>query len=243
MPKPLIGITTYRFFNSQHAPQLAINEAYSQALIQAGAAPVLIPLGLPEDALTDMLSRLDGVLFSGGGDVQPESYGSQPHPLVDGVDADRDRVEIFLARQITQTPIPFIGICRGLQVVNVALGGSLYEDILEQHTGAQRHQWSSDHPRNYLAHAVTLNPTSRVAAILGKPDIEVNSLHHQGINRLAPNLRAVAHAPDGIIEAIELPGHPFGLAVQWHPEWLQEHAPMRQFFQAFVQAAANQKCA
>ena len=239
MSLPLIGLTTYRFKNQYGAAQLAINEAYTAALSSAGAIPVLIPLGLPDEALTALLERLDGVLFTGGGDVHPERYGSQPHPLVDGVDSDRDRVEIHLLEQTVNAGLPFLGICRGLQVINVALGGTLYEDILDQRPNALRHQWFPEMARDHLAHPVQIESDSRLAAILDHADVRVNSLHHQGILRLADGLKATAHAPDGVIEAFELKDHPFGLAVQWHPEALQAHAPMRQIFRQFVLAASS----
>lgn len=234
---PLIGVTTYRFKNQYDAPQLAVNEAYTAALSNAGALPLLIPLGLPEAQLSALLLRLDGVLFTGGGDVHPERYGNRVHPLVDGVDSDRDRVEIHLLQKMLENGRPFLGICRGLQVINVALGGSLYEDILDQRPNALRHQYFPEMRRDYLAHEVKVESSSRLAGILGEKILFVNSLHHQGIQRLAGGLQATAFAPDGVIEAFELPEHPFGLAVQWHPEALQAHAPMRRIFREFVQAA------
>jgi putative glutamine amidotransferase len=236
---PLIGVTTYRFHNQYNAQQIAINEAYTQAVAQAGAIPLLIPLGLPPETLQALLPRLDGVLFTGGGDVQPERYASQTHPLVAGVDEDRDRVEIHLLEHTLQARLPFLGICRGLQVINVALGGSLYEDILDQRPNSLRHQNFPEMPRNYLAHQVRVENNSHLASILGGDMAQVNSMHHQGILRLASDLQATAYAPDGIIEAFELPGYPFGLAVQWHPEALQDHAAMRKIFQALADAAAQ----
>ena len=134
---------------------------------------------------------------------------------------------------------PFLGICRGIQVINVALGGSLFTDIDDQLSNPLRHDWYPNVPRNYLAHPVTFVSDSRLAQILDGDVFEVNSLHHQGLERLAPGLRAVACAPDQLVEAVEIPGHPFGFGVQWHPEWLQEHQPQRQLFQALTQAARD----
>jgi putative glutamine amidotransferase len=181
--------------------------------------------------------RLDGILFTGGGDVHPEQYGSQPHPLVDDVDSDRDRVEIHLLQRILGNGLPFFGICRGLQVINVALGGTLFEDILDQRPDSILHRYYPDWPRNHLAHGIQVEEGSRLGQILGESNLQVNSLHHQGIRELAAPLRASASASDGLVEAFELADHPFGLAVQWHPEWLQEHPPMQTLFRAFVQAA------
>jgi putative glutamine amidotransferase len=233
---PIIGVTTSRSQSSTGLPQYSITQAYTSALANADACPCLIPLDLTNAALDALLPRLDGLLFSGGGDVQPETYGSQPHPLVSEVDVNRDRIEIYILKYAVENRLPFLGICRGLQVINIALGGSIYEDILDQHPHAIQHQQSRIQPRNFLAHAIQVDKTSLLRRILGKGSVLVNSLHHQGIKDLAPGMKASASAPDGIIEAIELPSHPFGLAVQWHPEWLQEHESMRSLFREFVRA-------
>ncbi len=239
MSTPVIGLTTFRQVDPYGHAQLAIKEAYVRALSAAGAAPLLIPLGVPEAALDRILAGLDGVLFTGGGDVHPECYGSQLHPLVDEVDLDRDRVEIHLVKQVSESGMPFLGICRGLQVINIALGGTLYEDILDQRPGSLRHQYYPDWPRDYLAHDVLIETDSRLHMIVGHEKLPVNSLHHQGVRQLAPLARPTAFAPDGIIEAIELPTHPYGMAVQWHPEWLPTHSSMQAIFKDFVAAATE----
>jgi putative glutamine amidotransferase len=206
---------------------------------RAGAIPVLIPLGLPEDDLNQLLSSLDGVLFTGGGDIDPALYGGVPHATVHEIDPDRDQMEIHLVRRAVERGGPFLGICRGLQVINVALGGSLYTHIQDQHPNALKHDFFPGHPRNFLAHPIKVDEGTTLAGILDQPVVQVNSLHHQGIHRLAPSLTPSAYAPDGLTEAIELRSHPFGLAVQWHPEWLQDQDEMRALFEAFVQASAN----
>jgi putative glutamine amidotransferase len=216
---------------------IVVTEAYVQAITAAGGCPVLIPLGLPAELLNDLLARLDGILFTGGGDIDPAFYGVAPHPKVDGVDLDRDGVELHLLEKAVSQGVPFLGICRGLQLANVGLGGTLYADITAQRPGALRHDYYPDYPRDYPAHTVEVRSGSRLATILNGSHLNVNSLHHQGIDRLAPVLLPVASAPDGIVEAVELPEHPFGLAVQWHPEWLGAQAPMQALFQAFVKAA------
>jgi len=237
----LIGVTVHR----QKAPAVPVYQRVAEASVQslsaAGAYPLLIPLGLSNAQLEEIAGRLDGILFSGGGDVQPQRYGSQVHPLVQNVDEDRDRLEIFLINLAVRERIPFFGICRGLQVINVALGGSLYEDLAEQRPETLRHDYDVAYPRDYLAHPVNIQPESRLAGIMGLPAIEVNSLHHQGIRSLAPSLTASAWAPDGLVEAVELHDHPFGLAVQWHPECLQEHGLMRQLFRTFTAAAGGSR--
>jgi putative glutamine amidotransferase len=239
MQPPLIGIVASRQKMKNGTTRIYLPEDYVQSVLHAGGLPVIIPLGLPAAALAEIAAQLDGVLYSGGGDMSPDRYGGSGHPKVSSVDPDRDQVELDLFQDIYRTRLPFLGICRGFQVINVALGGTLYEDVLAMHPGAQRHQFSKDFPRNHLAHSVQVSEGTRTAEILGQPIIEVNSMHHQGVRRLADGLQATAFAPDGLIEAFEMPGYPFGMAVQWHPECLQEHAAMRRIFESFVRAAGD----
>jgi putative glutamine amidotransferase len=240
MPKPVIGVTCARISMRNGYPSHGAGQAYVAALAAAGGAPVLVPLGLDDETLENMLRRLDGVLFTGGGDVHPARYGSALIPQVNSIDEERDRIELRLLAEVVQSGKPFFGICRGLQLVNIGLGGTIYEDIAAQHPGSLKHDYfAPEWPREHLAHPVQVQPASALANLLQTSEAQVNSLHHQGIRRLAPGLMAAACAPDGVIEAIEVPDHPFGLAVQWHPENLQVLAPMRQLFQAFVQACAG----
>ena len=241
MTYPIIGITTMRRVNQTGMRLASLAEAYVDALRQADACPILIPNNLPESALDELISRLDGVLFSGGGDIDPEYYRAENHPKVDGVDQQRDRVELSLLEKVVGEEKPFLGICRGMQLVNVGMGGSLYADIADQVPGASKHDYFLDWDRDYLAHTVQVSQESKLAAILGEREVEVNSLHHQAVHQLAKDLNPTAHSADGLVEACELPGHPFGLAVQWHPEWLTAHMPMRTLFRAFVEAASSRK--
>lgn len=237
---PLVGITTARF-NREVNPRSGVSQTYVRALQAAGAAPVLIPVGLPAETLLALAQRLDGILFSGGGDVDPIRYGGERSESVDGIDPERDETEIWLVQYAAAHNLPFFGICRGIQVINVALGGTLYTDITLQHPGALRHDYFPDIPRNHLAHRVRVEADSRLARVLGTTEPTVNSLHHQAVRAAAQGLRVLAHAPDDIIEAVELPAHRFGLAVQWHPEDLQgEHPPMRALFTAFVHACRRE---
>jgi putative glutamine amidotransferase len=233
MDKPLIGLTTSRMPNPSGLAAFGTNLPYAKSVADAGGLPVLIPLNLSNDDLDVLLPRLDGILFTGGYDVDPRQYGSRSHPKVEGIDVDRDRMEMHLAQMVIQVSKPFLGICRGCQVINVALGGTLYEDLPEQFPGEVQHD-NHDQSRNYRAHNIKIDPDSHLAQILRSETAQVNSLHHQGLRGLAQGLLATAFAPDGLIEAFELPNHPFGLAVQWHPEELQEYEPMPGLFQAFV---------
>lgn len=239
MPVPLIGITTGRRISRNDYMLITLVEAYSQAVTRAGGAPVLIPLGLPESYLSNILNRLDGLLLSGGGDIDPGLYGNPMHPMVNEVDTDRDRVEMYVCLQALQREMPVLGVCRGLQVMNVALGGTLFEDIADQRPGSLQHRYWPGWARDHLAHNIDIIENSLLSKILGSETLMVNSLHHQGINRLSPHLQATATAPDGLIEAVELPGYPFGLAVQWHPEWLPEEEKMQALFKALIEAATH----
>jgi len=233
MNPPLIGIT------ARHAPttlgfsSVQVLRAYVTSILEAGGAPILIPPDLTEDGWSPLLERLDGILFSGGADIGPEHYDGKPHPTIE-VDPLRDIIELPILRAAVDVDKPLLGICRGLQVMNVALGGRLYTHLLDQLPNALQHDWQ-DKPRPTLAHPVRVEAGTRLADILGAPQVQVNSLHHQGIKELAPGLIPSAFAPDGLIEGVELSGHRFALAVQWHPEWLTEHEAMRRLFKAFVE--------
>ena len=240
--KPLIGCTTYRKFSDQKPPIdiLGLMPSYLEAIVAAGGVPVMIPLGLSDEDLQLVIQQMDGILLPGGGDIDPVRYQGDGHPTVGGIDEDRDRVEVTVARTAVAHQKPLLAICRGLQVLNVALGGSLWEDVELLMPQAMHHEHVNSHPRNYLAHNVTIEPDSLLARQLGRTETAVNSLHHQGIRRLANDLRATAVAPDGLIEGIEVIGHPYALGVQWHPENLIHNVPhMLGLFQGLVEAASE----
>ena len=238
MTKPLIGITTSRTTSEFGYPQFALPVTYIQALVQAGANPVLVPSDLPEDVLKGLVPRLDGMLFSGGGDIEPHHYSADIHPSLSYLDSERDRVEFYLLEEVLQKGMPFLAICRGIQILNVNLGGTLYVDIPSQIPGALKHSYSpAEIPIDFLAHEVKVETGSRLAEIVSASTVDVNSTHHQAIRELAPRLKPAAYSPDELIEAVELDDYGFGLGVQWHPERLISHAPMAALFQAFVEAA------
>ena len=239
MSTPLIGLTTNTSQSGSHT--FYVNSAYVQAVYKAGGAPVLIPNGISEEALAEIVDRLDGILFTGGEDVLPERYGVTNHHNLGEVDESRDEAELYLVPEIIRRERPFLGICRGIQAINVAMGGTLYVHSADQLPEAIRHDYHGDYPRSYPAHRVEVEAGSRLAGVLGGVSVEVNSLHHQGVERLATAFKAVGHAPDGLVEGMELPGYPFGLAVQWHPECMPEVEAMQNLFRAFVQAAEERK--
>jgi putative glutamine amidotransferase len=214
MSTPVIGLTTCNDKNRYGFPIAVLMRSYIVALTEAGSAPVMIPSGLMEDAQESLLGCLDGILLTGGGDIATERFHGEFHPCVKEVDPDRDEFEFHLLQAVSESGIPFLGICRGLQVVNVAFGGTLFTHIEDQFPGAIKHDYDSGSQRHLLAHEVNVQKASQLSGILGEIKIEVNSLHHQGIKDLSPALRPAAYAPDGLVEAVELPGHPFGLAVQ-----------------------------
>lgn len=234
---PIIGITAGRVQTSSPLPFVHISESYIRAVANNGGIPLIISSAYPPALLNDLMARLDGLLLTGGGDVDPQLFDGQPHPRVYDIDHDRDLMEIKLVRLAVKKGLPFLGICRGAQIINVALGGSLITDIGDQTSGTQRHDWFPDIPRDYLAHSVSVKSGSRLEGILGKGEVETNSLHHQAIKEPASVLKVTATAPDGIIEAVELPGHPFGLGVQWHPEWLQHIPAQQSLFRSLAEAA------
>jgi putative glutamine amidotransferase len=236
--KPLIGITTNQYKNVNGHPAVMLMQSYIRAVMQAGGVPVLIPSMIAEDGWDALYSRLDGILFSGGGDIGLEYSPGEPHPRIDDVDSERDSIELKMLNTAASDGKPFLGICRGCQVVNVALGGTLYTHIPDQLPNALDHSYPGN-MRTVLVHEIKIEEGTRIAEILGEPIVKVNSLHHQGLKDLAPVLRVAGHAPDGLVEAVELPDHPFGLAVQWHPEWLTDQQSTRNLFRKFVEAAGN----
>jgi putative glutamine amidotransferase len=237
---PLIGIPGRHDQSSRGSPVFAQSRTYVEAVTAAGGAPVLIPLNLDEGALRAIYERLDGLLLAGGEDLHPRYYGEAIHEKCGQIDEARDIVELTLTRWALADGLPILAICRGIQVLNVAEGGTLYQDIASQVPGSLKHDCWPDHPRNYLAHQVTVNGDSYLAAVLGHRQIGVNSSHHQAVKDLAPRFKVVARATDGLIEAIEGHDHSFALGVQWHPEELLEDAPpMRRLFEDFVSAARS----
>jgi putative glutamine amidotransferase len=197
-----------------------MNQRYYLAATQAGAVPWMIPLIEDLATLREIYDRLDGLLLAGGVDMDPATYNEEKSPLCGVIDPPRDLVEMQLARWALADGKPIFGICRGLQVLNVVMGGSLFQDVTAECSTAIKHDyvptegWSRDH----LAHEITIHSGTRLHAALGTSRAMVNSMHHQGIDRLGEGLAVTAVAPDGLIEAIEAPGRNFLLGVQWHPE-------------------------
>ena len=218
-------------------PYLAVNTAYVAALQAAGADVVLLPPG-PSGVPAALLDRLDGLLLPGGVDVDPSAYGERPREGLGEVDGELDALELGLARTAVERRLPLFGICRGQQVVNVALGGTLYQDLASDGATAFPHASPTEMGRDYLAHEIEVTPGSCLRAAVGADRLRVNSQHHQAVRRVAPGLRVNAVSrDDGIVEGLESADGQV-LTVQCHPEELTEHAWPRRLFGAFVEMAA-----
>jgi len=243
--RPLIGVTTQTLHAIDGIPEglpqsVVMNQRYYHAVASAGGAPVLIPLMDDLDTLRAIYERVDGVLIPGGVDVDPAMFGEHAHERLGRIDPARDRVEIQLATWAMNERKPVLGLCRGLQVINVALGGTLYQDLETEYPNAIKHDYFPTYgfARDHLAHEVVVKAGSRLRHAVASASIPVNSMHHQGIKVLAPALVASATAPDGLIEAVESPNDHFVVGVQWHPEVFELAEPSTgQLFTDFVHAA------
>ncbi|GAB4439549.1 MAG: gamma-glutamyl-gamma-aminobutyrate hydrolase family protein [Chloroflexi bacterium OHK40] len=243
--KPLIGISCGTFHDrSWCPPSYGHRQTYVDAILRAGGAPMLIPPVSDELTLRALYERLDGVLLAGGGDIAPSHYGDEPHARLGLVDPQRDGAELPLARWAVADGKPLLGICRGVQVLNVALGGTLYQDIPSQIDTELHHNLSYEREDwTHMAHEMRIAEGSRLRKLLGAERMAINSLHHQSVREIAPGLRAVAWAPDGVIEALEGTGESFVVGVQCHPEALQGSADprWRAVFAAFVASCATHR--
>ncbi|MBV9547034.1 MAG: gamma-glutamyl-gamma-aminobutyrate hydrolase family protein [Chloroflexi bacterium] len=226
MMRPLIGIIATPDLDAEDGMEYArLRMTYVRAMDGAGALPVLIPL-MHESALKDVLGRLDGIVFLGGVDIDPSRYGAT-RDATTVVNPELDELDFAAAEWALNADVPVLGICRGQQVLNVALGGSLIQDV-------PRHPHS--HTRTAFGHPIAIEPDSRLAQLVGAHAAEVNSLHHQALDALGRDLRAVAWAPDGTVEAIEGTRHPWLVAVQFHPEdMVPAHAESKKLLEAFVE--------
>jgi len=233
MVRPRIGVTcsTMDETEGRGVRRLQVPEPYVRRVEEAGGLALLLPVTDPA-RVAEYLGLVDGVLVIGGDDVDPSLYAAAPHPLLGPVDRARDLFEIEVVRRAAQGRVPTFGVCRGVQVMNVALGGTLHQHLPEDVPSVLAHGGCYDE-----AHSVTVENGSLLASIVGAGALSVNSHHHQAIERSAPGLRVAARAPDGVVEAAELGGHPFLLGVQWHPERMETTDSTRRLFSAFVEAA------
>jgi putative glutamine amidotransferase len=244
--RPLIGIPAQTLQAIDDIPEglphsWVMNSRYFHAAAEAGAVPVVIPLFHEDlETLRGIYERMDGLLLAGGVDMDPHTFGEPPHPRLGKTDHARDVVELALATWAIADRKPVLGLCRGHQVLNVALGGTLWQDIGSQVPEAIKHDYfpTAGYARDYLAHDVSVMPGSRLHAAFEVPSVPVNSMHHQAVKTLAPSLRASAHSSDGMVEGLESGTEHFLVGVQWHPEVFEDRDERtRRLFRAFVTAA------
>jgi putative glutamine amidotransferase len=235
--RPLIGISSYARVNSRTGDRevYPIPTSYVDAVRQAGGAAVVLPPG--ETHPEELLDSFDGVVLSGGGDIGPARYGGPAHEAIYGVSEERDLFEIALARDLVERDDrPFLCICRGMQILNVALGGDLHAHLPDVATSTVVHRLPE---RLHTHHDATIAPDSRLAELLGATTVTVSSWHHQAIRTLAPELRAVAWAEDGVIEAVEHHRSRNCIAIQWHPEMQMDDPLQRRLFARFVDSCRD----
>lgn len=232
---PIIGLTTY---GRDERGRYNLPAEYVSAVRRAGGLPLLIAPGEPRIDL--LVGYLDAIIFTGGGDIDPAYYSGVPHETIYGTDAERDATELRLISKILHLPdIPALCICRGMQVLNVALGGTLIEHLPDVVGETVLHRKP---PRLTVTHPVHIEAGSRLAEVLGTETVEGVSWHHQAIRTPGRGLKIVARAPDGVIEAVELPDRPNFIAVQWHPEISADHDPIQQrLFDALVEMAKSRQ--
>lgn len=242
--RPLIGVTA-NLMPAEDRPvykgmDLFYGErAMLEAILRAGGVPVVLPITTSTRNIKSTISSVDGIVISGGADVSPGNYGESPKTAAWAGHPERDAFELAIVRAARKARRPVLGICRGHQLLNVAFGGSLWQDLVTMRDGSGIHRDASVY--DDLSHSARVEPGSRVALCLGKSgEVTINSIHHQGVKQLGRGLVAAAYAHDGLIEAIECPRDRFTVGVQWHPEWMD--APeQRRLFRSFVRACGNKK--
>lgn len=233
--RPLIGITCSVGTTLTGAARIQLNQTYERAIREAGGLPVLLAPGLDGEAMDQLTGELQGLLLPGGPDVDPARYGAERHPTTE-INAPLDDLEFPMAERALRTGLPVLAICRGIQLLNVACGGSLWQDLPSERPTSLVHP-QKHVPRDHLAHGLRLAGESRLAGVLGLSELPVNSFHHQALRTLGEGLQPVGWAEDGAIEAVEGPGR-FVIGVQCHPEELIRSQPTwRRLFTAFVEAA------
>jgi putative glutamine amidotransferase len=239
MTSKIVGITCSSGAGSpdENARQY-LNTTYVKAILNAGGVPMIIPNVVDKELVESYLGTIDGLMLSGGVDVDPQYFGEDHHADLGTVDAARDSTELALLERALEQDMPIFGICRGIQSLNVALGGTLYQHLPDQAPSSIHHQQSDIKiPRSEFSHSIRIEGGSRLRSIVGKDEMQTNSFHHQAIKSVGAGLIVTARAADGIIETVEAPDHRYLVAVQFHPEETAPHDEYsRGLFEAFIQA-------
>lgn len=235
MKKPVIGIVT--ILDEHAVPRVFTNINYPNAVIRGGGIPVMLPPTKSEEILEQYVEVCDGFLFSGGQDISPCRYGELPNRLVGPTSLFLDDYQLSLMKLVLDSRKPVVAICRGIQVMNVACGGTLYQDLTEFSSSVSKHMQETD--RGDVSHPVTIHEDTQLFELFGSR-IWTNSYHHQALKQVAENLRVAAQSDDGVVEAVEVRDYPFGIGLQWHPEAMMfSDDAMLPLFEAFIQASGK----
>ena len=240
--RPLIAVTTTSYSGAEYrTPQVMIGSPYLEAVQRVSASPLLLTPAHGQGSLLELLEISDGLMLTGGEDVDPSRYGQKPHPKLGTVNHARDEMEFRALEKALELGMPIFAICRGFQVVNVHFGGTLFQDLPSEKPGGVIHEQNA--PINERWHGARIEADSRIGKLFQAEEVQINSFHHQGVDRLGEGLRAVGWADDGLVEAVEAVDHPWLLGVQWHPERGEVEVPAEhrhpdwQLFTAFADAA------
>ncbi|MCJ1906963.1 gamma-glutamyl-gamma-aminobutyrate hydrolase family protein [Planococcus ruber] len=235
--KPVIGITA----RVEKDQMYTLDPVYGQAILQAGGLPLIVPI-VDEEDIPLLCERLDGLIVTGGGDINPTLYGEEPHIRLGAVYPGSDQYEKELILNFLELDKPFIGMCRGMQMLNVSLGGTIYQDLEAQYEGTL-YQHKQMAMRTHRTHSVTLEDDSRLIKIMEEKTFNVNSFHHQGIKDVSDKLKVAGRAADGLVEALESENHQFVMGIQWHPEEfaLQGDEASKKIFERFVKECRKDK--
>lgn len=240
--KPFIGVSTHYDPGPSYKPDpvYAGWEPDILSIARAGGIPVLYSPVLDKKDLESLLEHLDGLVISGGNDVNPEFYHGEMSPLIHPIQREQDVAEVTLAQMAVEWKKPLLAICRGAQILNVSRGGTLYGDLPTQYEGVIKHRPLEGEKPDASAHTIRFEKNSKLEKIFGTDQVTGNSFHHQAVRDVGEGLVVTAHAPDGVVEAVELPDHPFCIGVQWHPEIVDGNQKgMEKIFEAFVKAASK----
>ena len=221
--RPLIAITTTEHGGDYRVPQVMVGAPYLAAVQKVDGTPILVTPAHDEQAIEQLLDQCQGLMLTGGEDVDPSRYGQEPHPALGNVNPQRDRMELMALECALKRDLPVLAICRGFQLLNVAMGGTLIQDLASQRGGNILHEQAA--PVNDRWHGARVDEDSRLAKIFGVTELTINSFHHQAIDELGAGLRASAWSEDGLIEGVEATGYPWVFGVQWHPERSEAEVP------------------